>query len=659
MCNTLYIKLALVNLKNNRRTFVPYLLACIGCVLMFYNMLALRYNPGLLEMPGAESLEIIFQFGVVIIGIFSLVILFYTNSFLMKRRKKELGLYSILGMEKRHIAKVLSYEMLFAAFLAITLGLLGGILFGKLIFLVLLHLTKTPITLHFTIAPSPAGITTLLFCGIFLLTLLVNLLHIRLSDPIGLLRGNSEGEKEPKASWILSLIGLLALGSGYAIAVTVDTPLDAISWFFLAVLLVIIGTYALFTSGSIKLLKLLKRNTRFYYKPRNFISVSGMMYRMKQNAVGLATICILSTMVLVTLSFTLSLYLGSGDMLRSLYPQDVSIQYPVDTEQKSMVLHLIERQTASSGISITPPVSYRSISFWTSREDTRFQPETAMQSNNNPYDFTVIPLEDYNTMSGTSTTLRPEEILLFSGGDRYGHDALTLGEKSFQIKEELPTIAIAQKSNATSYSSYYLVVDTIDTLEQIIDFLPEQQDRAPCYTTCFDYTNQTATEQERLSFYDSLNEQITSVLPDFTMTGIDAVRQKWYMLYGGFLFLGVFLGLLFLMATVLIIYYKQISEGYDDHDRFTIMQKVGMSQKEVRQTINKQILTVFFLPLAGAVVHIVFAFGVIRNLLLAFHLTDTLLFLLCTVGTVAFFAAIYIIVYLLTARTYYKIVEAV
>lgn len=655
MRNTMYFKLALVNLKNNRRTFVPYLLACIGCVLMFYNMLALRYNPGLSDMPGAAILETIFQFGVVTIGIFSLIILFYTNSFLMKRRKKEVGLYSILGLEKRHIAKILSYETLFTAFLAITVGLLGGVLFGKLVFLALLHLTQTPLTLAFVVTPAAAVYTALLFLGIFLLTLLVNLLHIRLSNPIGLLRGGNEGEKEPKASWILTLIGIAALGGGYTIAVTVDTPLDAVSLFFFAVLLVIIGTYALFTSGSIKLLKLLKKSTWFYYKPRNFVSIASMMYRMKQNAVGLATICILSTMVLVTLSSTLSLYLGASDMLRSLYPNDVAIHYSVDTNQKNMVTTLIEKQSAASGTAITPPISYRSISFWTVRENGRFRPTESVQDNSATA-FEVLPLADYNTMSNSSASLRPEEILLFSEGENYGQPSLTLGGQTFQVKEELASLPVTQKNTAVSFNSYYLVVDSMETLNQISGTLVNKQDIAPQYTTFFNFMQQDV--EAHTAFYDALNADIKQVLPEFAMRGIDIVRQEWFSMYGGFLFLGVFLGLLFLMATVLIIYYKQISEGYDDHDRFAIMQKVGMSQKEVRQTINKQILTVFFLPLAGAVVHILFAFSVIRNLLLAFHLSDTLLFFLCTSGTVAFFAAIYVVVYLLTARTYYKIVEA-
>ncbi len=655
MRNTMYLKLALVNLKNNRRTFVPYLLACIGCVLMFYNMLILRYNPGLSEMPGAAILESMFQFGVVIIGIFSLIILFYTNSFLMKRRKKEVGLYSILGLEKRHIAKILSYETLFTAFLAITVGLLGGVLFGKLVFLVLLHLTQTPLTLEFIVTPAAAVYTALLFLGIFLLTLLVNLLHIHLSNPIGLLRGSNEGEKEPKASWILTFLGLAALGGGYAIAVTVDTPLDAISLFFFAVLLVIIGTYALFTSGSIKLLKLLKKSTWFYYKPRNFVSVSGMMYRMKQNAVGLATICILSTMVLVTLSSTSSLYLGAGDMLRAQYPNDVAIHYPIDTNQKNMVMTLIEKQVADSGISITQPLSYRSVSFWALPENGRFQPADSVR-NSSAVAFEVLPVADYNAMSTGSVTLRPEEILLFSESETYGQPSFTLGDKTFQVKEELTSFPIAEKTAAISFDSYYLVVDSMETLEQIAAALVNAQDMTPQYTTFFNFTQQSG--EDHTAFYDALHADIKQVLPEFSMRGIDIARQEWFSMFGGFLFLGVFLGFLFLMATVLIIYYKQISEGYDDHDRFAIMQKVGMSQKEVRQTINKQILTVFFLPLVGAVVHILFAFGVIRNLLLAFHLTDTLLFFLCTAGTAAFFAAIYVVVYLLTARTYYKIVEA-
>ena len=635
LAKVFYPRLAATNLKKNGSTYFPYMLTSVCSVLTFYTMHALAANPGLAQMPGADSLKMILNLGVIVVGLFSAILLFYTNGFLIKRRKKELGLYSILGMEKKHIARVLFYETLFTAAVSLLLGLAGGLLIGKLLFMLLMNILQFTTPIVYTVTPDSLLVTAALFAAVFALTLLTNLRQIHLADPINLLRGGQQGEKEPRVKWPLLVIGLLSLGGGYFIALTVKSPLDALLLFFVAVILVIIGTYCLFTAGSIALLKALKRKKSFYYKPGNFIAVSGMLYRMKQNAVGLANICILSTMVLVTVSTTVSLYIGQNDILRNRYPLDMSVSCP-DTP---------EAIQATNEVTIPVRYGYSSIPYITAfRDGNGFYSAVPEGMNATPADIAVIrvmPLESYTRMTGKEVSLEEDEVLVYTDTmTTFGANTLVLNHVPLRVKAELDDLPLAPKRKDPAQPTVHLVCRDMENQTLI-------------YEQSF---NITGGEEAAAAFSQAVKDA-QDTIPGLRSDSQYLAKTSWYASFGGFLFIGIFLGLLFMMAAVLIIYYKQISEGYDDHDRFTIMQKVGMSRKEVHRTIMKQIRLVFFLPLAAAALHIVMALKVMVKMLGAFALTNTALIVTCTGVTLLLFAGLYFLVYTLTARTYFRLVQ--
>lgn len=670
MSRLFYPKLAAVNLRKNARTYFPYLLTCIFSVAAFYIMGSIGQNPGLSSLRGADTVSMMLFFGTIVIGIFSLIFLFYTNSFLIKRRKKELGLYNILGMEKKHIARVLTFEMLIVAVISLTLGLLGGMLLSKLLFLLLLNVLGIQTSIAFMVSVPMIVTTILLFGGIFLLTLLSNLLQVKLSNPINLLKGGQTGEKEPRSSIILTILGVLSMGGGYWIALTVKDPVTALSLFFLAVILVIIGTYCLFTSGSIAVLKLLRKNKRFYYKRKNFIPVSGMIYRMKQNAVGLANICILSTMVLVTVSTTVSLFVGQQDILDSRYPRDYAISVTDSEENRQKVDELMHKHADDAGVNPVGVVRYRSFKLALYQQENSFltdipsdaQTSSALQ---HVVAVTFVPLEDYNQVANTSLALNDGEAMVYSSNPDFNLTSMTFGGKTVQVKEKLTAMPFAQFTPEMVSDNLYVVVKDLDTVKSIRDALVGKPDYIPLFTI---YNRDVAYNLEFdlngrdnaiIGFAQSLEQDIRATFKD-TTRNVDSYHLKqdeFKSLYGGFFFLGIFLGLLFLMATVLIIYYKQISEGYDDHDRFDIMQKVGMSRQEVKQSIRRQILMVFFLPLVVAEIHLAAAMPVILKLLLMFGMTKTWLVLTCAGVTLLMFVVFYLLIYSLTAKAYYRLVQ--
>lgn len=643
--------MALTNLKKNSNVYIPYILTCIFTIITFYIMNAIARNEGLNSMPGSASLCSILWLGTIVIGIFSAIFLFYTNSFLIKRRKKELGLYNILGMEKKHIAKVLFFESIIVSLLCLIVGVLGGILFSKLLFLLLLYMLNFDVSIQFSVSFPALVNSMVLFLGIFFFTLLANLWQVKWTNAIALLHGGKIGEREPKTKWILTMIGVLCLGGGYFIAQTVESPLAALYLFFIAVLLVIVGTYCLFTAGSIALLKILRKNKRFYYKSKNFISISGMIYRMKQNAVGLANICILSTMVLVILSTTISLYIGKEDLLHSRYPRDIIIEYKANDVEKDLLHKIIKEQVSKFDVSIEQEMTYRESGFIANLNDNKFKPaDTNSYMEQNAALLCIIPLDDYNRLEGKQERLADNETLLFSVGKELSNEVIQVNDYTFQVKKKLETIDFMGNNLTALIDTYYMVVNDIDFVANMKNV------RESRYYTAF---NVKGDKEEIIEFAKQLETEVRTNITGLNLyDSMHLADQEFYSVYGGFLFLGLFLGALFMMATVLIIYYKQISEGYDDHDRFQIMQKVGLSKKEVKSTIRRQIVMVFFLPLAGAVVHICFAFKVISKLLVLFSMTNTNLYMLCTLCTVLIFGIMYGIVYGWTARVYYKIVEA-
>lgn len=656
-----YPRLAAQNIRRNKQFYFPFLLTCIFTTSLFYILCFLTFNDGMADMYGGPILRSILSFGCVIIGLFSAIFLFYTNNFLMKRRQKELGLYNILGMGKGNIAGVLFFETLFVFLISLVGGLGLGILFSKLMLLLLCKLVGFGVPFGFEISTQGLVYSTALFSGIFLLILLSNLVRIRLSKPIELLHGGNVGEREPKTRWLLAILGILSLGGGYWLAITTEDPIQAIALFFVAVLLVIIGTYLLFTASSIAILKRLKNRPGYYYKTQNFIPVSGMIYRMKQNAVGLANICILATMVLVMVSGTVCLYLGTEDVLHTRYPSEITVTVSAPTgNAREILTGAIGEAVADSGLEMENVQDYLSLGLYCTRDGDDF--EFASYVGDEAIYTIFFSASEYEKLSGNRAELAPGEALAFVNRQPLGNHFSFQGREHKIVREIQDFPVIRQANPATTEFCLFVVPD--EAFAEILTGAAEIE-RSPMWYLGFDIEG---TSEQKLACREAVDKAIANALSqegkdspngyDFARTeSREADRADTYALNGGFLFLGLFLGLVFLIATVLIIYYKQLSEGYEDKERFEIMQKVGLSRREIKRAIHSQILVVFFLPLVMAVIHIAFAFKMITKLLLLLNLTNVALFAACTLGTIAVFALIYGLVYLLTARVYYKLVS--
>jgi putative ABC transport system permease protein len=615
-------------------------------------------------MPGSEALKVILMLGSIVIAIFSVIILLYTNSFLMKRRKKELGLFNILGMEKKHIAKVMALENFYIAVISLFLGLLTGILLSKVMFLLLLKLLRFAVPFGFKVSTAAITVTVILFTGIFILTLFGNLLQVHLSKPIELLHGGNTGEKEPKTKLLLAVFGFITLAAGYTIAVITESPLDALGLFFIAVILVIAGTYCLFTAGSIALLKMLRKNKNYYYKTKNFTSVSGMLYRMKQNAVGLSNICILSTMVLVMLSGTISLYFGMENALRNRFPRNIEITATdISAADRDMLDKKINTAIDKSGTGIENKVNYRFINYNFKQNGSlfTFDRDGAYADYKNAIVF-FIPVDEYNKMQGTSVALSESELMVYSPNASYTDDKISFDNIGYSVKEALDTLNVEEHFSLRLDDIYYFIMPDEQSIHTIYNILTDGTGDWQGFIYYYGFDVSGGAEQQT-SLAGIISEQTADVkagngadIQVYT-TCAESNKSEFLSVYGGLFFLGIFLGALFIMATVLIMYYKQISEGYDDKSRYEIMQKVGMSRDEVKKTIRSQVLIVFFLPLAVAGIHIAAAFKMITRLLAILNLTNVALFVWCTLGTILVFAILYSAVYVLTARVYYKIVE--
>ncbi|MDM8310959.1 putative ABC transport system permease protein [Clostridium cadaveris] len=649
-----YPKLAATTIKKNGKVYIPYILTCIGSIAMFYIIHSISINTGLDIMNGGKQLKMLLNLGKWVIGIFSVIFLLYTNSFLIKRRKKELGLYNILGMEKKHISKLMLYETLIIAVLTLVSGIAIGALLSKFMFLLLLKILNFDVTLKFYISKESILSTMLLFISIYAVMLLNNLRQIHLSNPVELLKGGNAGEREPKTKWILTLIGVVSLGAGYYIAVTTENPLSALNLFFIAVLLVIVGTYALFTAGSIAILKALKKNKNFYYKSRNFINVSNMIYRMKQNAVGLANICILSTAILVVLSTTVSLYIGMDDILKTRYPDDIMISISeVQPENIEKVNSIIETEMQKSGLTKTGALKHGYISEISMQEDNKFIVANREESSiTNMNILLFITADDYNQLEGKSVQLEQGEVLICADNNTLQGNSVEIFNKQFNIKGYIEDLKIKREME-NIVNGYYIIVSDIDSINEI-KVAAGDEEKGINYYYGLDVEG---SMEEQLELTNAIQSSLNNNSIKSSVEGIATARESFFSIYGGLFFIGLFLGLLFIMATVLIIYYKQISEGYDDKERFEIMQKVGMDKREVKKSINSQILMVFFLPLVMAVIHLAFAFKIITSLLKIFNLTNINLFVICTTSTILVFAIFYIVVYYATSKVYYRIVQ--
>ena len=669
----LYPRLAWQNLRKNYRVTIPYLLSGSGIIMMYYMICALTRGAENSEFYGARTSAAALGLGIWVIAIFGAIFLFYTNSFLMKRRKKELGLYNILGMEKRHIAGVILSETLLTALICLGLGLTLGVIFSKLFFLILERLLGMANVVPFLI-PLPAIVQAVVLFGcIFLATALYNILQVRLSKPIELLHGGEVGEKEPKAHWVLAVLGLGLLGTGYYLSLSITNPMDALVMFFVAVVLVILGTYLLFIVGITALLKLLKKNKSFYYRTKHFTTVSGMLYRMKQNAAGLASICILFTCLLVTVSTTFSLYTGVEDAVNQRCPQDVEVSFAgVAEEDLEELRQEAAAACARNNAQMENIVDRRSWLFACSRVDNALYVNSGLASSIYA-SFDVYTIEDYNQYFNDNRTLAADQVLLYDPAGTFPYDTMTVFDKTYQVEKiDLPG-RDRDTSYMMGYESYALVLNDPAVIQGEKLYLDDEGNGR----------NQSWYWAEHIYRFDvaghdpdtvktvaaEIREWIDSKSHDwktvengegFSMSFMSkpSIREDFTSLYGGVFFLGLFMGAMFLMGTVLIIYYKQVSEGYEDARRFEIMQKVGMSQEEVKRSIHSQVLLVFFLPLATAVMHLCFAFPMLQKILALMNAVNVQLIVTSMAGCVGVFGVMYLIIYLLTARTYYKIVES-
>lgn len=650
MSSRIYAKLAVTNIKNNGKTYVPFMLTAVLTVMMYYMMDTLARNDSI----GNRNVTTVLFLTIPVMTLFSLIFLFYTNSFLIRRRKKEIAVYNILGMGKEHIGRMLTVETLIIWAVSLVLGILGGMVFGKLMHLLLLRILQYDVGIRFHISLPSILYTAVLFTFIFFLTWLYNLFQVKLANPVELLRGGNVGEREPRTKWLLALVGVLAMGVGYYLAITTERPIDAIDTFIVAVVLVIIGTYCLFIAGSIAVLKALRKKKNFYYKANHFTAVSGMIYRMKQNAAGLANICILSTIVLVLISSTVSLYAGMEDILDQRFPYDYCITTAdaSDPATISSIDRIVEEELSARHVEKEDGMSYRYGATAVLRQsDTAF-------TNSQTVDYTVediqemyfIPLEDYQKVQGDPTELAPDEVILFVTDEgSYGRDTITVNGKELKVVKELKDFRLADKSVARVVTGWYLIMPDV---QSILDM--GVVNGALQYSTYFDMGG---SREDCLAAVQSIADRVGREVPGAVCENRELSRENFFSLYGSLFFIGLYLGSMFLIATVLIIYYKQISEGYDDRERYQIMQKVGMGKREVRRSIRSQVLLVFFLPLVVAVIHIAVAFNVIDKLLAMLGLVNTPLFLACTAATVLVFAVFYVMVFAVTAREYYKIVN--
>ncbi len=618
-------------------------------------MILLEGDRGLNTIEGGQSVAATLMFGCIVIAIFSLIILVYINSLLIKQRKKEFALYNVLGMEKRHISKVLFWESAYTAVISIGAGLIFGAVFSKLMQLILMKIIGGEISFNIDVSFSVLVFTAAIFAVFFLLVLLMNIRTIGIAQPVELLRGGSEGEREPKSKWVLAVLGVVFLAAGYVMSIMTKDVVSAITLFFIAVICVIIGTYLMFIAFSIVLLKGLKKNKRYYYQTKHFATVSGMIYRMKRNAAGLASICILSTMVIVTVSTTVCLYAGVGDIINNMYPYDVNMKYYPYSQQTSEKLEAAAEDTAKrQGREIKELYSFSKMSFAANRSGDKLIVDNDTITGIGSVDVTIITPEDYKRLTGKDAGLKKGEVLIYSEKESFGDKVELLGEEYRTIKtDEFPKAVFLSISTANCG----IVADSRETAEAILHRYEDMTGQIIINGGM--YINLDGTDDEKIAFSNALNSEAADFEYEFYFLESRQLVEKdgSYSFYGAFFFLGMFLGLVFIFATVMIIYYKQVSEGYDDRKRFDIMQKVGMTEAEVKQTIRSQVLIVFFLPLAAAAMHVAFAFPMIRRILAAFSMTNVTLFAVCTAATFIGFAVIYLLVYLQTSKTYYSIVR--
>ncbi len=668
-----YPKLAADGIRKNKRMYLPYILTCIGMVMMTYIVSFVQLSPIIGSMAGGETLQELMQIGVVVIVVFSALFLFYTNSFLTKRRKKEFGLYNILGMGKGNLGGILFWEFAYITIISLALGLVFGIAFSKLVELGFANMLEGEITYSMSVPAGAVYTTIFAFVAIFVLLFLNSLRQIWFSSVISLMRSENTGEKPPRANWVLGILGVLILGAAYSLAVTINDPISAVGVFMIAVLMVILATYLIMITGSVLFCRILQKRKNYYYKANHFISVSSMVYRMKRNGAGLASICILAIMVLVVISSTSALFIGGESVIRSRYPREINTWFRLyenknmTDEDQAMFESAIDDILEKHGTTTSNVIKYHSVtvSGMLNGGDVIFNTNDVNDFNigtfSDVHQFYLVPIDDYNYMMGTNETLANDEVLIYTPRNTFKGDTFSFtGLKQYKVKEIIKDCFLSPDMSMDIVPPIMVIVpDLSETSAGLTDAMGNDLTYKKWYY-CFDTP---LDDEEDIVMY----EEIEDAFRNLQLNGHDTFvaniesreyeRQDFYSLYGGLFYLGIILSVVFILAAVLIIYYKQISEGYEDQSRFEIMQKVGMTKKDIRKSINSQLLTVFFLPLGMAGLHLAFAFPIIEKLLLLFNLNNRALFICTTAGSFLVFALFYTIVYRITSNAYYQIVS--
>ena len=671
-----YPRLAWTGMKQNRRLYLPYLLTCTGVTAMFYILMGLSVSSVLPQMSGGRSTALIMSLGSVVIAFFALIFLFYTHSFLIRRRSREFGLYNVLGMGKGNIARILLWETLLTYAGTTVVGLALGVALSKLAELGLMNLLRSRITYTFTVNAVSLLITLALFAAVHGLIFLHALWQLHRVSAVALLHSESVGEKPPRARWLLAVLGLALLGGAYWLAVSIREPLEALLWFFTAVLMVIAGTYLLFISGSVALCRALQKNPRYYYRPSHFVSVSSMAYRMKRNGAGLASICVLATMVLVMLSSTTCLYFGQEDAVNARYPHDIAVtvygdEHLMDKTELEELRQGVESAVFNFGGEASNVAEYREVSLSGLLDGGNLIVDAtgayAMDSTH-VIQVHFVPLEEYNAVTGQSLTLEDGQVYVAALRMDFNADTLSVdgGMTRHVMKREITPLDGAAVADITP-SLTVVVKDFERFVPELQGYLSDKYGWYPSaywnygFDTDLPEDQQANTDDVTPNLTDALYAHLSRVSSDWgvgvSVESKAANRADFYGTYGGLFFLGIMLSVVFLLAAVSIIYYKQICEGYEDQSRFDIMQKVGMTKRDIRRSINSQLLTVFFLPMALSGVHLCFAFPFIHKLLLLFNLSNTPLLIGTTVVSYVAFALLYTLAYKLTSNAYYHIVS--
>lgn len=673
-----YIRLAEMGVLKNKKTYLPYILTCVGMVMMYYIMEFLTNSPLLELMTGGDVLKSMLNLGRFVMTVFSVIFLFYTNSFIIRRRKKEFGLYNMLGMDKKNIARILSWETLITGLISIGGGLAAGMLFSKLAEVVLVNIMHYEVNYSLSVSPIAVFRTIIVFGLIFCLIFLNVLRQIWKSNPAELLRSETAGEKPPKANWIMGALGAVLLVGAYILAISIKDVVAALGWFFIAVIMVIIGTYLLFIFGSVVFCRILKGNKNYYYKPNHFVSVSSMLYRMKRHGAGLASVCILSTMVLVMMTTSVCMYADVENALQDKYPRDIAAEVNFESFQdmtdnknsgnlKSNVDSIAEKEGSRKYNELEYYSAFTEGIEKSGRLSVGAEASEIYDSGDydNLYIVYFITLDDYNRIMNADEELESDQILFYISEKGFAEDSFAMGDKVFYIKKQLEELNIGGSTAMFSLPSMYMVIQDWEALDDSLKVKIEDSQGGRRLALSFNWKYYFDTNsQDQVDLNDDINARLKKLseekqdgIRSFSSKCMEDDRAGFYAIYGSVLFLGIMLSIVFMFATVLIIYYKQVSEGYEDQSRFEIMQKVGMTEKEIRKSINSQVLTVFFLPLITAGMHLTFAFPMIHRILMLFNLFNLKLQILTTISGFLIFALFYMIIYKITSNAYYSIVS--